>query len=75
MIIERELVIAFGIDSRYVKDKGIEKFIEYIYMNGKLPCNEVSMVKEYIIKTQANIVIYTLFSFTIVIIICTSYYS
>lgn len=49
--LKSQLVIAFGEDSRYVeelKDKGIDKFIEYIYKNGTLPSNDTEKIKKYL---------------------------
>lgn len=49
--LEDQLIIAFGTDSVYAKklrEKGYEKFIEFIYKNGSLPNSEVESIKKYV---------------------------
>lgn len=49
----RELLIMFGEDNQYVNklvDMGIDKFIAYLYNNGKLPKEETDSIKEMIEK-------------------------
>lgn len=46
--LKKQLVIAFGKDSKYVKElehRGIDKFIQYIYKNGALPSDDVDRIK------------------------------
>lgn len=47
--LKKQLEIAFGKESRYVvelKDRGIDKFIQYIYKNGTLPNEDANIIKE-----------------------------
>lgn len=47
--LKKQLEIAFGKDSRYVKElenRGIDKFTEYIYKNGALPNDDVDRIKK-----------------------------
>lgn len=49
--LEKQLIIAFGTESVYVKklhEKGYEKFIEFVYKNGSLPKGEVEIIKSYV---------------------------
>ena len=47
--LKKQLVIAFGENSRYVielEDRGIDKFIQYIYKNGALPSEDVNIIEK-----------------------------
>lgn len=47
--LKKQLIEAFGMNSDYVsvlEEKGLKKFIEYVYKNGSLPKNEVEEIKK-----------------------------
>ena len=49
----RELLIMFGKDNQYANkllDMGIDKFMAYLYNNGKLPQEDVDSIKKVIEK-------------------------
>lgn len=49
----QELLIMFGKDNQYANkllDMGIDKFIAYLYNNGKLPQEDVDSIKKVIEK-------------------------
>ena len=46
--LKKQLIIAFGKDGNYVREleeRGIDKFIQYIYKNGALPSDDVDKIK------------------------------
>ena len=57
--LKSQLVIAFGKDSGYVKaleDRGFEKFIKYIYMNGALPSDDIDKIMGYVKMKVDNVI-------------------